>query len=35
MQAFSKKFSPEKVLLVGDDGLAWQEFLELNPKELF
>ena len=35
MQAFSKKFSPEKVLLVGDDGLPWQEFLELNPKELF
>ncbi|MDZ7767166.1 MAG: ATP-binding protein [Melioribacteraceae bacterium] len=35
MQAFSKKFSPEKVLLVGDEGLAWQEFLELNPEELF
>jgi uncharacterized protein len=35
MQAFSKKFSPVKVLLVGDDGLPWQEFLELNPAELF
>jgi uncharacterized protein len=35
MQAFSKKFSPIKVLLVGDDGVPWQEFLELNPVELF
>lgn len=35
MQAFSKKYSPEKVLLVGDDGLPWQEFLELKPNELF
>ena len=35
MEAFSKKFSPKKVLLVGDDGLPWQEFLELNPAELF
>ena len=35
MQAFSKKFSPVKVLLVGDDELPWQEFLELNPAELF
>jgi len=35
MQAFSNKYNPVKVLLVGDEGLAWQEFLELNPKELF
>lgn len=35
MQAFSKKFNPNKVLLIGDDGLPWQEFIELNPSELF
>lgn len=35
MQAFSNKFNPKKVLLIGDDGLPWQEFLELNPSELF
>jgi predicted AAA+ superfamily ATPase len=35
MQAFSNKFSPKKVLLVGDNGLPWQEFLELNPADLF
>ncbi len=35
MQAFSDKFSPKKVLLIGDEGLPWQEFLELNPSELF
>lgn len=35
MQAFSKKFNPEKVLLIGDSGLPWEEFLEINPAELF
>lgn len=35
MQAFSKKFQPHKVLLVGDSGLPWQEFLEIEPKKLF
>lgn len=35
MQAFEKKFKPQKVLLVGDDGLAWQEFLKMNTAELF
>lgn len=35
MQAFSKKFHPEKVLLIGDTGLPWQEFLEINPDKIF
>lgn len=35
MQAFSKKFNPHKVLLIGDEGLPWQEFLTINPADLF
>jgi len=35
MQAFEKKFHPQKVLLVGDEGLPWQEFLKIDPAELF
>jgi len=35
MQAFEKKFQPQKVLLVGDEGLPWQEFLKIDPAELF
>uniref|UniRef100_Q3AT93 ATPase n=1 Tax=Chlorobium chlorochromatii (strain CaD3) TaxID=340177 RepID=Q3AT93_CHLCH len=35
MGAFAKQCKPYKVLLVGDSGIAWQEFLTLNPLELF
>jgi len=35
MQAFSEKFNPQKVLLIGNEGLPWQDFLELNPSDLF
>lgn len=35
MKAFKKEFSPNKMLLVGNTGLPWQEFLEINPNELF
>lgn len=35
MQEFEKRFQPQKVLLVGDDGLPWQEFLKVNPVEFF
>lgn len=35
MQAFSDKFNPEKVLLVGESGLPWEEFLETEPIDLF
>jgi uncharacterized protein len=35
MDAFKKQFEPDKLLLVGSTGLAWQEFLTINPIELF
>jgi len=35
MAAFKKKFNPDKVLLVGNSGLSWQEFLKVKPVDLF
>jgi len=35
MAAFAQQCKPDKVLLVGNSGIAWQEFLELDPVELF
>ena len=35
MAAFQKQFKPKKVLLIGNAGLPWQDFLKMNPKELF
>ncbi|HTN21919.1 MAG TPA: ATP-binding protein [Pelobium sp.] len=35
MNAFSKMYKPDKVLMVGNGGLPWQDFLRLNPNELF
>jgi len=35
MAVFKTKFNPEKVLLVGSTGLPWEEFLKINPWELF
>lgn len=35
MSVFSEKFHPEKVLLVGTGGVPYNEFLKINPKELF
>ena len=35
MAAFQKKFNPEKVLLIGSSGLTWQDFLKMNPVDLF
>ncbi|MDE3214191.1 MAG: DUF4143 domain-containing protein, partial [Bacteroidota bacterium] len=35
MSAFKSKFNPDKVLLVGNKGLPWQDFLQLNPASLF
>lgn len=35
MQAFSDKFHPEKVLMVGDSGLPVEDFLTINPIHLF
>ena len=35
MAAFQKNFRPDRVLLVGDGGLPWPEFLRIRPNELF
>jgi len=35
MAAFKKKFNPDKVLLIGNSGFCWQEFLKMKPTELF
>ncbi|MBK6937538.1 MAG: ATP-binding protein [Chitinophagaceae bacterium] len=35
MGAFKKQFNPGKLLLVANEGLTWQDFLTINPVELF
>lgn len=35
MATFQKSFQPDKILLVGDSGLHWKEFLAMNPADLF
>ena len=35
LSAFQKQFNPDKVLMIGDKGLPWQEFLKINPVDLF
>lgn len=35
MKAFREQFNPDKILLVGNKGLHWQELLKMNPVELF
>ncbi len=35
MTAFKKKYNPDKMLLVGAAGLAWEDFLLIRPEELF
>lgn len=35
MEAFKKMHGPDKVLLVGNSGIPWQEFLTINPSQLF
>lgn len=35
IEAFAKKYKPHKTLLVGSEGLPWQEFLKIDPVELF
>ena len=35
MKVFSDKFHPSKVLLIGTDGIPYEEFLRVNPAELF
>ena len=35
MRVFAERFNPKKVLLVGTGGIPFDEFLKINPKELF
>ena len=35
MDLFNEKFHPHKILLVGTGGLSYEEFLKINPKDLF
>jgi len=35
MAAFKKKFNPDKILLIGNTGFTWQEFLKTKPSDLF
>lgn len=35
MGVFNKKFHPDKMLLVGTGGIPHEEFLKINPKEIF
>jgi predicted AAA+ superfamily ATPase len=35
MSVFKKEFNPYKVFLIGNSGIPWQEFLEMNPLDLF
>lgn len=35
LSAFQKQFDPKKVLLVGNSGIPWQEFLRIDPVSLF
>jgi predicted AAA+ superfamily ATPase len=35
LSAFKKAFDPDRVLLIGNSGIHWQDFLKLDPAELF
>ncbi len=35
MEIFKKEFVPDRMILIGDKGLPWQEFLRINPIKLF
>ena len=35
MGIFAEKFHPEKILLIGTGGIPYNEFLKINPRELF
>ncbi len=35
MSVFNEKFHPDKLLLVGIGGIPYEEFLKINPKEIF
>jgi predicted AAA+ superfamily ATPase len=35
LEVFRKKFNPDKLYLISNRGLSWQEFLKINPIDLF
>jgi predicted AAA+ superfamily ATPase len=35
LEVFKKRFDPHKIYLISNRGLSWQEFLRINPVELF
>ncbi len=35
LEVFKNKFNPDKIYLISNRGLSWQEFLKINPIELF
>jgi len=35
LDVFKKKFNPDKSYLITNNGLSWQEFIKINPIELF
>jgi len=35
MSLFSQKFNPKRTLLIGTNGISFEEFLNINPVELF
>jgi hypothetical protein len=35
MEAFKKNFNPYKILLIGSQGIPWQDFLNSDPMDLF
>jgi hypothetical protein len=35
IEVFKNKFKPDKIYLINNSGLSWQEFLKINPVELF
>jgi len=35
MKAFQDRYRPNRILLIGKSGIPWEEFLQINPGELF
>ena len=35
MKQFQKQYEPQKMILIGADGMKWQDFLMMNPNDLF
>ena len=35
MNAFKKMYNPDQILMIGDGGIPWEEFLSINPNQLF